>query len=184
MSARTPRRVVRGSSPLSRGIPRCHGPGRSAFGIIPALAGNTVDRCDTGDANRDHPRSRGEYWSTGRAASNVSGSSPLSRGIPGQRGQLISRRGIIPALAGNTHYASLRTGVRADHPRSRGEYLLPSPLFLAGEGSSPLSRGIQGRKENIMTTPRIIPALAGNTPSGTTSATSSADHPRSRGEYA
>ena len=91
-----------GSSPLSRGIPAQAGGLVRDSGIIPALAGNT--RCIDGGCFRgsDHPRSRGEYWSTGRAASNVLGSSPLSRGILGSVTVELAGEGIIPALAGNT----------------------------------------------------------------------------------
>ena len=50
-------------------------------------------------------------------------------------------------------------------------------------GSSPLSRGIQGRKAFAGTLTRIIPALAGNTISRDLFLTVLWDHPRSRGEY-
>ena len=70
-----------------------------------------------------------------------------------------------------------------DHPRSRGEY----PAMLAGDvlrqGSSPLSRGIPTSRSLLGPLLRIIPALAGNTPSRMAFHRSGRDHPRSRGEY-
>ena len=74
-----------GSSPLSRGIlPLRRRPlpwGR----IIPALAGNTGTDFAGAAGTPDHPRSRGEYPRTVAAQDGVLGSSPLSRGIPGNR---------------------------------------------------------------------------------------------------
>ena len=61
-------RPVGGSSPLSRGIRERSHLLPSGFGIIPALAGNTVwsvNRCAT---VKDHPRSRGEYVPEGSIA--------------------------------------------------------------------------------------------------------------------
>ena len=50
-------------------------------------------------------------------------------------------------------------------------------------GSSPLSRGIQIRLSEPLVKARIIPALAGNTVSGSGRGIWCQDHPRSRGEY-
>ena len=50
-----------GSSPLSRGILNEPAPRPRRSWIIPALAGNTTDRCPSTRGPRDHPRSRGEY---------------------------------------------------------------------------------------------------------------------------
>ena len=53
-----------------------------------------------------------------------------------------------------------------DHPRSRGEYRRRSWQVSTTAGSSPLSRGILLATCKDHTTPRIIPALAGNTEPG------------------
>ena len=50
-------------------------------------------------------------------------------------------------------------------------------------GSSPLSRGILLVGDLLRDEPRIIPALAGNTPNTSTRSWQCPDHPRSRGEY-
>ena len=50
-------------------------------------------------------------------------------------------------------------------------------------GSSPLSRGIRMVNSQEEVRERIIPALAGNTTSGSVTLAALPDHPRSRGEY-
>ena len=175
--------IVSGSSPHSRGIREATPPGEAPSGIIPALAGNTGQRRRPRWRGGDHPRSRGEYAIRTVADKLVYGSSPLSRGIPGQPVLRALGRGIIPALAGNTLRDLLRVGLNQDHPRSRGEYSRRPEPSLAGWGSSPLSRGIL--KCAILKTSRsgIIPALAGNTGIVYWTQPVRADHPRSRGEY-
>ena len=51
------------------------------------------------------------------------------------------------------------------------------------EGSSPLSRGILGRRLRAGNCLGIIPALAGNTWGESNYIRTTPDHPRSRGEY-
>ena len=152
-----------GSSPLSRGI---RNPGQrdlAGIGIIPALAGNTDHSSRPCRDPWDHPRSRGEYAARATLPMPWWGSSPLSRGIlqPFEGGSV--RRGIIPALAGNTRTRTLPYDLPKDHPRSRGEY--------------PLVRCLAGHVT------RIIPALAGNTIHQIIGCRRPQDHPRSRGEY-
>ncbi len=152
-----------GSSPLSRGIRVGPDPYRSRRRIIPALAGNTEFSGDDDHLQGDHPRSRGEYAEHPAGGDCGEGSSPLSRGIHVRYVAEVGGVRIIPALAGNTSNSPAATPAPSDHPRSRGEYLLPEPLFLAGEGSSPLSRGIRGLPGSAQPARGIIPALAGNT---------------------
>ena len=71
----------------------------------------------------------------------------------------------------------------SDHPRSRGEYGAVKETQVHSLGSSPLSRGIRGCRTVRPPTPRIIPALAGNTLAPSASIWTPPDHPRSRGEY-
>ena len=172
-----------GSSPLSRGIQLLGVDEGIVFGIIPALAGNTPYWTCSAIARRDHPRSRGEYSSTGSILKSGVGSSPLSRGILDFGHDLRVKIGIIPALAGNTPESAEGFSVVEDHPRSRGEYRRYAVDLIGRAGSSPLSRGIliiHQRRERFA---RIIPALAGNTGGFHPRAKLSQDHPRSRGEY-
>ena len=193
-----------GSSPLSRGIPAGAGPHHTAPRIIPALAGNTRASQPRGAADADHPRSRGEYASRLARAARSRGSSPLSRGIPGQQLHNPQLLGIIPALAGNTLRARRAGPGPRDHPRSRGEYACARIEIEPGRGASPLSRGIRKPRRVASSAlgiipalagntlaglvahrlgKRIIPALAGNTPHPAHAAGTTKDHPRSRGEY-
>ena len=112
-----------------------------------------------------------------------SGSSPLSRGIRAADDDGDEGRGIIPALAGNTGSAAALAVTTRDHPRSRGEYMARCCAQFTESGSSPLSRGIRTGGSDDDQHGRIIPALAGNTPSRCRSSARHPDHPRSRGEY-
>ena len=114
---------------------------------------------------------------------SASGSSPLSRGIPGTREGVTSVDGIIPALAGNTLFRQTKNRIIRDHPRSRGEYECEAVEDWDYLGSSPLSRGIQQHLIDVHGASRIIPALAGNTGRGSSPSPLGRDHPRSRGEY-
>ena len=156
--------IQAGSSPLSRGILLLSELTHSENRIIPALAGNT----------------RVKQFRSWRGR----GSSPLSRGIPHIAPQATAFHRIIPALAGNTQ--PLRRGMNTmrDHPRSRGEYCFIGINYEARVGSSPLSRGILVGCPVVHPNIRIIPALAGNTSLPIVSDSYTADHPRSRGEYA
>ena len=92
-----------GSSPRLRGTLRRGGPNPCVWGIIPALAGNTVCNCLSVINARDHPRACGEHFLSNEVNSFSEGSSPRLRGTRGEVGVTLDSDGIIPALAGNTH---------------------------------------------------------------------------------
>ena len=175
--------LVPGSSPLSRGILDRDDIRTAVARIIPALAGNTLAWLSVSFVRSDHPRSRGEYFDDFDTILFDEGSSPLSRGI--RRRSVVHLRGsrIIPALAGNTTHRTSDHSIPPDHPRSRGEYSMPSSASRYSVGSSPLSRGILRLAYIETQIIRIIPALAGNTPHTATHSSFGRDHPRSRGEY-
>ena len=131
----------------------------------------------------DHPRSRGEYYVPKMLTWQFVGSSPLSRGILRNSTSPFTCWGIIPALAGNTFLLIAQPYPTGDHPRSRGEYPFPARSYGISSGSSPLSRGIQGRPRSPRGAGGIIPALAGNTNLPGVGCIWFRDHPRSRGEY-
>ena len=131
-----------GSSPLSRGIRSTPSYPGEDTGIIPALAGNTLQLMSRRSQRPDHPRSRGEYSVVLGAEWRQSGSSPLSRGIRRRTGFSVRFRRIIPALAGNTTLLWRNGLPHSDHPRSRGEYTSHWYKLPRFSGSSPLSRGI------------------------------------------
>ena len=151
-----------GSSPRSRGTPQQVVEAVGGFRFIPALAGNTA-RCVRRHARPavHPPRSRGTL-----------GRLDLSPGV--QR--------FIPALAGNTHRPLAVPSGRAVHPRARGEHAVQRHPQRHQIGSSPRSRGTPTALGAIRYIVRFIPALAGNTQSGSTRAdTPPVTSPRSRG---
>ena len=95
-------RLLRGSSPLARGLrlDRLGGPGGCR--IIPARAGFTLV-LDWEDPDApDHPRSRGVYVTTPSAIGVRAGSSPLARGLRAAFERAVADYRIIPARAGFT----------------------------------------------------------------------------------
>ena len=74
--------VAVGSSPHARGTPMNRGVDKNHSGIIPACAGNTGISLTKADADRDHPRMRGEHYFPYAQASYFLGSSPHARGTP------------------------------------------------------------------------------------------------------
>ena len=152
-----------GSSPHTRGarprpVLQC-----PVDGIIPAYAGSTRISQDPCDANRDHPRIRGEHTVFANQVARTKGSSPHTRGA----------RAVAPA------------GSRAvrDHPRIRGEHRRTPDRRVAPCGSSPHTRGAPGCCRGCPSRRRIIPAYAGSTTAPGSPTTRATDHPRIRGEH-
>jgi len=131
-----------GSSPLARGLLGALVPCPRLHRIIPARAGFTPTILSTPVGLSDHPRSRGVYSSPPSLRGLSPGSSPLARGLrPGAAIGPCSV-GIIPARAGFTMMHSTQTHPCADHPRSRGVYMVHSTKLPLAFGSSPLARGL------------------------------------------
>ena len=152
-----------GSSPLARGLLKLKNELRSSRGIIPARAGFTFRVFRSRRTCRDHPRSRGVYARLATLLRAMMGSSPLARGLLDVHIAGLPRNGIIPARAGFTQDLRGREAPSADHPRSRGVYVVSTRLCRWREG--------------------IIPARAGFTGCTQDRATPAQDHPRSRGVY-
>ena len=112
------------------------------------------------------------------------GSSPLARGTLLASNQDGPTRGLIPARAGNTVYASWVPRKFRAHPRSRGEHMLVSVGLSVVRGSSPLARGTQALAGDGGEPGGLIPARAGNTFLVTGLPPVPWAHPRSRGEHA
>ena len=154
---------------------------------------------------RDHPRARGEHSLILNTRNVSRGSSPRLRGTrpappagkpappeesssrlrgtPNETGRACPRRGIIPALAGNTQTAVVHMDYSRDHPRACGEHVAPpSPSgFLLG--SSPRLRGTHVAHHRRTVVHGIIPALAGNTTCLFPHVLAYRDHPRACGEH-
>ena len=112
---------VGGSSPLTRGkLRRVLNPVPAAR-LIPAHAGKTRSPARRRTAWPAHPRSRGENMVSDGKVSLEDGSSPLTRGKPERRFQLLGCGRLIPAHAGKTCVVVVRGEGAWAHPRSRGE---------------------------------------------------------------
>ena len=92
---------------------------------------------------------------------NEKGSSPLARGLPTRPFPRTMTAGIIPARAGFTTCTTSAPRSSPDHPRSRGVYLQTTYEEMAGQGSSPLARGLPLGEDPHRGAGRIIPARAG-----------------------
>ena len=156
-------RMFVGSSPLARGLPRRRLRDDRAGRIIPARAGFTCSPRSCCGGGRDHPRSRGVYFSIAARDFRVSGSSPLARGLRLAVRRLPPPPGIIPARAGFTLEKISAEDETGDHPRSRGVYDLRPGRTASSPGSSPLARGLRSRTHRKERPVRIIPARAGFT---------------------
>ena len=110
------------------------------------------------------------------------GSSPLTRGKPGQATDPRDRCGLIPAHAGKTGARSGPHCAQRAHPRSRGENPGHSTKKAATRGSSPLTRGKLAGADNLCSFVRLIPAHAGKTLPCFSASSPLSAHPRSRGE--
>ena len=175
--------LIPGSSPLARGLLADLEAAVGGEGIIPARAGFTSSPNRAPAAPRDHPRSRGVYlWVVDLQFSNW-GSSPLARGLLRVHVVVVLGRRIIPARAGFTVDCDRGAVFVGDHPRSRGVYTASGRWAERRSGSSPLARGLLGRREPDSGWGRIIPARAGFTRARSGRRTCSSDHPRSRGVY-
>ena len=129
-----------------------------------------------------HPRSRGENLAVNGNFDGNFGSSPLTRGKPHPRGNVVDRGRLIPAHAGKTSVpCRSRPGSRA-HPRSRGENSPARTSSLSSWGSSPLTRGKHWSAHPDGEGQGLIPAHAGKTSSSWKWPKSWTAHPRSRGE--
>ena len=131
----------------------------------------------------DHPRSRGVYRGTHPMRDQLSGSSPLARGLPSHKAFLAIPTWIIPARAGFTTGSAPSWATRPDHPRSRGVYASPRSPGSGTVGSSPLARGLREGSHMGKVLYGIIPARAGFTGACGSGVLDGGDHPRSRGVY-
>ena len=173
----------RGSSPHTRGALSAHTESRSTSRIIPAYAGSTGTSATPTGTMPDHPRIRGEHVESGPSRFFPAGSSPHTRGARPSTGRRASPSGIIPAYAGSTIWSPALTCWPTDHPRIRGEHRPGPGKFHLSGGSSPHTRGAPTYANPTGSPPRIIPAYAGSTRSGTRRLISRPDHPRIRGEH-
>ena len=172
-----------GSSPRGRGTRKSSSSITPAFRIIPAWAGNTVERYELLLCFSDHPRVGGEHNRQQWRSQFRDGSSPRGRGTQAQRRLYPPKRRIIPAWAGNTCHSVLTRARDADHPRVGGEHVSAPVSSPTAAGSSPRGRGTPSASHCDLFENRIIPAWAGNTRADRARDPPLADHPRVGGEH-
>ena len=171
-----------GSSPLTRGKRCTHHDTRGYLRLVPAHAGKTRYIVAISSPYAAHPRSRGENLKRGTGTAHTSGSSPLTRGKPGQVLQIEVGPRLIPAHAGKTRCLLRRLSRARAHPRSRGENDRDDINGATASGSSPLTRGKPRRWNGPRGGIGLIPAHAGKTLRTDQSVILVQAHPRSRGE--
>ena len=132
-----------GSPPLTRGIQTGENFEYTSSRFTPAHAGNTRLFFLKSCLPEVHPRSRGEYNFLPASTAPLSGSPPLTRGIPSEYIGFPCPIRFTPAHAGNTW----------------------KHVFYAFQiqGSPPLTRGILRIETGRNTYIRFTPAHAGNT---------------------
>ena len=172
-----------GSSPRMRGTLFASACCIFPPGIIPAHAGNTFPHRAPSTPYRDHPRACGEHLRFRCRSFSLAGSSPRMRGTLCLLIKRIAQPGIIPAHAGNTRNTLVLGNPSRDHPRACGEHVKCAHGVRFGMGSSPRMRGTHRRAFRQGRRAGIIPAHAGNTPSTSSDARYSGDHPRACGEH-
>ena len=110
------------------------------------------------------------------------GSPPHARGRQESRRYRQCRSGITPACAGKTLETVNPFRQISDHPRMRGEDVLPLPRTETIKGSPPHARGRLVERLLHLDGRGITPACAGKTNDGGFLPTMRPDHPRMRGE--
>ena len=155
--------AISGSSPHTRGALVHVYLIAYALGIIPAYAGSTLRWTPTTRTSRDHPRIRGEHSSAASTTIARMGSSPHTRGARSHTSEDSAHARIIPAYAGSTFKAVRVPSRYGDHPRIRGEHLIPIVCAYNLMGSSPHTRGAHVGEAADTRAFGIIPAYAGST---------------------
>ena len=154
--------TIEGPSPRVRGILSREIPDLPRFGSIPAGAGNPFPPSCTRRFRTVHPRGCGESDRRPDFDQAVEGPSPRVRGIPETTPHRSGLSRSIPAGAGNPRRSGGRAGRGRVHPRGCGESGVVVRYGSPAVGPSPRVRGIPPPAAARNSSPRSIPAGAGN----------------------
>ncbi len=171
-----------GPSPHARGADDAIVPPVIAPGTIPACAGSSSGSRPWPCRPRDHPRVRGEQSPVTARRVLREGPSPRARGADTLIKIADAIGGTIPACAGSSWTASPRRTPPRDHPRVRGEQMTIGRERPRTAGPSPRARGAGHVLAGELDVVGTIPACTGSSPTGSSSCTTSRDHPRVHGE--
>ena len=152
-----------GTSPHARGPLSMGSCTASSVGNIPACAGTTGFVYLIGGFFWEHPRMRGDHRLVGRRGGELMGTSPHARGPRNHLHQIDFCIGNIPACAGTTPSGCRLRSSSREHPRMRGDHILPSSVPRSHVGTSPHARGPQGNTIIATDSYGNIPACAGTT---------------------
>ena len=150
--------------------------------ITPAHAGTSTVQQRDPVAAQDHPRTRGDKFSTVLKPSISSGSPPHTRGQVQHRDRGRNPQRITPAHAGTRYTCRSSGDLKKDHPRTRGDKVNSGSLRSHTSGSPPHTRGQATVHLDFQRRHRITPAHAGTSKSPSGSKYSGWDHPRTRGD--
>ncbi len=171
-----------GLSPLARGTQHGRPYEIPVARFIPAGAGNSRARGDSGRACTVYPRWRGELSTAGHMKYLLLGLSPLARGTPIHILINHQNKRFIPAGAGNSQYHYIKECRIPVYPRWRGELGTCLIICVATVGLSPLARGTLPLVSCRPRKNRFIPAGAGNSDVQVCMHTQQTVYPRWRGE--
>ena len=171
-----------GSSPRGRGKPGHPQRSLPARRLIPARAGKTPLPHRSSPARTAHPRAGGENAIDFLRGPCSIGSSPRGRGKPGHQGEERAARGLIPARAGKTLYATRISTPLTAHPRAGGENGDLLDVVCVRTGSSPRGRGKPVDDRLHRGRRGLIPARAGKTGRPRFHVRQLPAHPRAGGE--
>ena len=130
-----------GSSPRVRGTPSISVLSFCLTRIIPACAGDAIQRASSEEIVRDHPRVCGGRRCVRQIGERGHGSSPRVRGTRVAEILPLDLARIIPACAGDATVIDPARAVPADHPRVCGGRVRVASLAGRQAGSSPRVRG-------------------------------------------
>ena len=133
--------------------------------ITPAHAGLTQMEQPSIQTTRDHPRACVAYSAILLGVLGLWGSPPRMRGLLEQVIEPNWGKGITPAHAGLTLFSLLGFGLKRDHPRACGAYLVYFFINAGRKGSPPRMRGLLVQQFKYFLFNGITPAHAGLTPS-------------------
>ena len=130
-----------GSPPHARGKESIILQHKGVSRITPACAGKSRRRKQKRRQPWDHPRMRGEKFAIAVASNSRLGSPPHARGKVAVALRGDQHRGITPACAGKRATCPSPPTLPRDHPRMRGEKMLPTTVLHDFPGSPPHARG-------------------------------------------
>ena len=173
--------AVRGLSPPTRGNPYPNRGFHLERGSIPAHAGEPPRRRTPADRRRVYPRPRGGTRIDRNCSHEREGLSPPTRGNLLVEGEKAAARGSIPAHAGEPSSLDAPRRPSTVYPRPRGGTRFGERQLESVSGLSPPTRGNLYAVRASRTSPRSIPAHAGEPRSLSPPRLRSRVYPRPRG---